>query len=43
MPTALQVAEYFIMRGTDAEDTGMSNLKLQKLIYYSPGLSSRPV
>ena len=37
MPTANDVATYFIKRGSEAEDTGMSNLKLQKLLYYAQG------
>lgn len=37
MPTVSDVAAYFVQRGTEAEDTGMSNLKLQKLIYYAQG------
>jgi uncharacterized phage-associated protein len=37
MATVSDVAAFFVQRGTEAEDTGMSNLKLQKLIYYAQG------
>jgi uncharacterized phage-associated protein len=35
--TAYDVARYFIALGTGSEDEGMSNMKLQKLIYYAQG------
>ncbi len=38
MPRAIDVANYFLARnvGTD-DDEGVSNLKLQKLVYYAQG------
>lgn len=39
MVNPLNVAEYFIVRAyEDEEDTGMTNLKLQKLLYYAQSL-----
>jgi uncharacterized phage-associated protein len=35
--TAYDVAKYFIYRGNSSEDDSVSNLKLQKLIYYAQG------
>lgn len=37
MASALDVAAYFLARSNDDEDSGISNLKLQKLIYYAQG------
>jgi uncharacterized phage-associated protein len=38
MITAKDVAEFFIMKGIqDEEEAGISNLKLQKLLYYAKG------
>ena len=40
MTCATDVASYFIKRGTaesESKDSGLSNLKLQKLLYYSQG------
>ena len=38
MITAKDVAQFFIMKGTqDGEESGISNLKLQKLLYYAKG------
>lgn len=40
MVSAMNVASYFLKRekdNSDGEDRGLSNLKLQKLIYYSQG------
>lgn len=41
--TAMTIAKWFIAWAEDAEDTGLSNLKLQKLLYYAQGhhLASR--
>lgn len=35
MVTAQDVAQYFLLRANESEDTSISNLKLQKLIYYA--------
>ena len=35
--TAFDVARYFIALSNDSEDEGISNLKLQKLLYYAQG------
>ncbi len=37
MLTAKDVAQFFIMKGLDDEESGISNLKLQKLLYYAKG------
>lgn len=37
MATALDVAKFFIAHGSNSEDGGISNLKLQKLVYYAQG------
>ncbi|WP_295584651.1 hypothetical protein [uncultured Lamprocystis sp.] len=37
MLTARDVAQFFIMKGLDDEESGISNLKLQKLLYYAKG------
>lgn len=37
MPSSIDVAEYFLILG--GEDEGISNLKLQKLVYYAQGFS----
>ncbi|EDN70714.1 conserved hypothetical protein [Beggiatoa sp. PS] len=37
MITAQDVANFFIMKGIDDEESGISNLKLQKLLYYAKG------
>ncbi|OOZ35622.1 Panacea domain-containing protein [Solemya velesiana gill symbiont] len=37
MPSIHDVAQYFVAKGIDSEDCGMSNLKLQKLVYYAQG------
>lgn len=35
--TACDIARYFITCGIDSEEEGISNLKLQKLVYYAQG------
>lgn len=35
--TARQIAEWFLAWADEAEDAGVSNLKLQKLLYYAQG------
>ena len=35
--TAYDIARYFITCGIDSEEEGISNLKLQKLVYYAQG------
>ncbi len=37
MITAKDVAQFFIMKGLENDDEGISNLKLQKLLYYAKG------
>jgi uncharacterized phage-associated protein len=37
MITANDVAQFFIMKGLENEEEGISNLKLQKLLYYAKG------
>lgn len=37
MPSANEVAAFFIERAAQEDDTGLSNLKLQKLVYYAQG------
>jgi uncharacterized phage-associated protein len=37
MITAKDVAQFFIMKGIDDDESGISNLKLQKLLYYAKG------
>lgn len=37
MATALDVAQFFIASGANSEEGGISNLKLQKLVYYAQG------
>jgi len=37
MATALDVAQFFIANGANSEESGISNLKLQKLVYYAQG------
>ncbi|WP_284450996.1 Panacea domain-containing protein [Methylophaga thalassica] len=37
MATALDVAQFFIAHGANSEEGGVSNLKLQKLVYYAQG------
>lgn len=37
MATALDVAQFFIACGADSQEGDVSNLKLQKLIYYAQG------
>lgn len=37
MTTALDVARFFIVSGANSEEGGVSNLKLQKLVYYAQG------
>lgn len=37
MTTALDVAQFFITSGANSEEGGVSNLKLQKLVYYAQG------
>lgn len=37
MATALDVAQFFIASGANSEEGGVSNLKLQKLVYYAQG------
>lgn len=39
MPTALEVAREILWRGSQEEDNDLSNLKLQKLLYYAQGFS----
>ncbi len=40
MTTVKDVAQFFIMKGLeDDEENGISNLKLQKLLYYAKGYS----
>lgn len=39
MLTAQDVAEYFLWRAADQDDERLSNLKLQKLLYYAQGFS----
>lgn len=35
MTTAQDVAQYFLQQANEGEDTGISNLTLQKLLYYA--------
>ena len=35
--TVETVAEYFLAKGKESDDIGLSNLKLQKLFYYAQG------
>ena len=37
MISAKDVAQFFIMKGLNDEDSGITNLKLQKLLYYAKG------
>jgi uncharacterized phage-associated protein len=37
MITAKDVAQFFILKGLDSDEAGISNLKLQKLLYYAKG------
>jgi len=37
MITDQDVANFFIMKGIDDDESGISNLKLQKLLYYAKG------
>ena len=37
MITANDIAQFFIMKGLENDDDGISNLKLQKLLYYAKG------
>ncbi len=37
MITANDVAQFFIMKGLENDEEGISNLKLQKLLYYAQG------
>lgn len=37
MTTAKNVAQFFIQKGLDDEEGGITNLKLQKLLYYAKG------
>lgn len=37
MISAKDVAQFFIMKGLDDEESGITNLKLQKLLYYAKG------
>jgi uncharacterized phage-associated protein len=37
MVTVFDVANYFLSRANESEDSSISNLKLQKLIYYAQG------
>ena len=37
MPRAIDVANYFLAKNVGTDDDGISNLKLQKLVYYAQG------
>jgi uncharacterized phage-associated protein len=37
MITAKDVAQFFIIKGLNDDESGISNLKLQKLLYYAKG------
>ena len=47
MASVLDVASYFIAKGADSEPNDISNLKLQKLLYYAQGfylaINERPL